>query len=70
LNYFYNFLYRFGTDEVPYAWRNVTKNGWIKKCILVKTIKNFASNGMDLSGASSLGLSLGLLLKNRAKQTS
>ena len=27
---------RFGTDQVPYAWKNVTKNGWIKKCILVK----------------------------------
>jgi hypothetical protein len=26
---------RFGTDSVPYAWKNVTKNGWIKKCILV-----------------------------------
>ena len=26
---------RFGTDPVPYAWKNVTKNGWIKKCVLV-----------------------------------
>jgi len=36
---------RFGTDQVPYAWKNVTKNGWIKKCILVK--KKFGSSVMN-----------------------
>jgi hypothetical protein len=37
---------RFGTDPVPYAWKNVTKNGWIKKCILVSEKRLFISMGL------------------------